>query len=85
MGFTPMPRRVLLKIINESTGSAIFLPDGVHTSEVRKAIIFVVGQDVQEVKEGDTVFIVKHYGREVELDGTTYKEYPVNEILGVLK
>ncbi len=83
MKFKPLMDRVLAKLeeSEEKTVSGIIIPDTAK-EKPQKATVVEIGDDVELVKQGDTVLFEKYSGSELKIDDETYIILKEDEILG---
>lgn len=60
----PVGKRVAVRALEEKNGHLIL-----SNAKPTKFSVVALGDEATKVKEGDVVFIEKHYGIEVEHDG----------------
>ena len=83
--FKAMRGRVLIKPQKEKMVGSLYIPqESEEPTDSRIGEIVVVGSECEEVKKGDKVFYSKHYGHNVTIKGDEYREYPYNEIIGLI-
>ncbi len=85
MNFKPLGDRLLVKSVEESntTASGIIIPDNAK-EKPNQAEVVAVGNDVEDVKVGDTVVFGKYSGTELSLEGTAYIVLDLSDVLGVI-
>lgn len=69
--------------LNRSAGG-IILPDTANKDSFKKGIVFVVGEDVSNIKGGDVVYYGEFTGREITVNGAEYMVLTDDEVLAVL-
>ena len=57
----PLAKRILVKPIEEKHGTLI-----VTNQKPKQFNIIAIGDEVTKVKPGDTIYLEKHYGAEIE-------------------
>ena len=84
MNLKPLGDRVLVERVEETntTVSGIIIPDNAK-EKPSEGKVLAVGNDVEEVKEGDIVVFGKYSGTELVLDGNEYLVLEVSDILGI--
>jgi len=85
MNFKPLGDRLLVERIEEvnTTASGIIIPDNAKEKPSQGKVL-AIGNDVEEVKEGDVVVFGKYSGTELTLDGNEYLVMELSDILGVI-
>jgi chaperonin GroES len=87
MGFKPLGKRVLVSRTKEETktASGIIIPDNAKEKPLVGTIKSVSSkvEQVNELKEGDTVVFGKYAGTEISLDNEEYLVLEVKDILGI--
>ena len=86
MNFQPLGNRVLVERLEEATttASGIIIPDNAKEKPSQGKII-AIGDEVEEITEGDVVVFGKYSGNEIALDGTDYLIIEADEIYGIMK
>ena len=86
MNFQPLGNRVLVERLEEATttASGIIIPDNAKEKPSQGKII-ALGDEVEEITEGDVVVFGKYSGNEIALDGTDYLIIEADEIYGIMK
>jgi len=63
----PLAKRILVKPIEEKHGTLI-----VTNQKPKQFNIIAIGDEVTKVKPGDTIYLEKHYGAEIEHENEKY-------------
>ncbi len=63
----PIAKRILVKPIEEKHGTLI-----VTNQKPKQFLIIAIGEDVTKVNIGNTIFLEKHYGIEIEHENEKY-------------
>lgn len=81
----PLADRVVVEKAEEEkkTAGGIIIPDS-HSEKPVVGKILSVGKDVQELKEGDTVYFGKYSGTEIKVGDKAYLVLIETEVLAVL-
>ena len=81
----PLGTRVLVEQIEAETktASGIIIPDSAKEKPLQ-AKVLAVGENVNQVKVGETVIYGKFQGTELNLDGKDYLMLEQSEILAVI-
>ena len=84
MNFKPLGDRVLVERVEETntTASGIIIPDNAK-EKPSEGKVLAIGNDVEDVKEGDIVVFGKYSGTDLVLDGNEYLVLDVSDILGI--
>ena len=84
MNFKPLGDRVLIERVEETntTASGIIIPDNAK-EKPSEGKVLAIGNDVEDVKEGDIVVFGKYSGTDLVLDGKEYLVLEVSDILGI--
>jgi chaperonin GroES len=85
MNFKPLGDRLLVKTVEEAntTASGIIIPDNAKEKPNRAEVV-AVGNEVEDVKVGDTVVYGKYAGTELVLEGSDYIVLELSDVLGVI-
>ncbi|MDH4944937.1 co-chaperone GroES [Sulfurimonas sp. C5] len=85
MNFKPLGERILVKSVEESntTASGIIIPDNAKEKPNRAEVI-AIGDEVKNVKAGDTVVFGKYSGTGLALEGQEYIVLEIADVLGVI-
>ena len=85
MNFKPLGERVLVERIEEvsTTASGIIIPDSAKDKPSQGTVI-AIGNDVEEIKVGDTIVFGKYSGNEITLDNKEYIIMDESDALGIL-
>jgi len=73
---TPVGKRILVKPLEATQGTLI-----IANKKPTEFRVIAVGDDVTKAKEGDIVFIEKHYGVEIEHTAEKYLVIDESSIL----
>ncbi len=86
MKFRPLGDRLLVERVEEenTTASGIIIPDNAKEKPSRGKVL-AVGNDVEEIKEGDTVVFGKYAGNELVLDDKEYLVLEASDVLGIVE
>ncbi len=81
--------RVLVSIIEtetmKKTKSGLTIPvDYLDNGDLEKAIVVNVGKGVEDLEEGDEVFLYKGAGKEFKIDGEKFRTVTIADIVVVL-
>jgi co-chaperonin GroES (HSP10) len=76
---TPIGKRITVKPIEIKHGALI-----VHNTKPKQFMIISIGDEVTKVKAGDTIFLEKHYGVEIEHENEKVLVIDENSILAKL-
>ena len=81
--------RVLVSIIEtetmKKTKSGLTIPvDYLDNGDLEKAIVINVGKGVEDLEEGDEVFLYKGAGKEFKIDGEKFRTVTIADIVVVL-
>ena len=85
MNFRPLGERVLVERVEEvsTTASGIIIPDSAKDKPSQGTVI-AIGNDVEEIKVGDTIVFGKYSGNEITLDNKEYIIMEESDALGIL-
>ena len=73
---TPIAKRILIKPVEENHGKLI-----VTNQKPSKFTVVAIGEEVTKVKPGDTVYLEKHYGVEIEHESEKFQCIDESSIL----
>ena len=85
MNFKPLGERLLVERVEEvsTTASGIIIPDSAKDKPSQGTVI-AIGNDVEEIKVGDTIVFGKYSGNEITLDNKEYIIMEESDALGIL-
>ncbi len=86
MNFQPLGKRVLVKRVEESntTASGIIIPDNAAEKPSHGEVV-AIGNEVNEIANGDKVVFGKFSGNEITLEAQKYLVLETEDIFGIIK
>lgn len=76
---TPIGKRIIVKPLEVKSGSLILT-----NAKPTQFVIVKIGDEVTKVKDGDIIYLEKHYGTEIEHEMEKYLVIDENSILAKL-
>jgi len=95
MNIKPLMDRIVIKVIEdkEQTSGGIFIPDSAK-EKPQKGEIIAVGEgkvndngdrEPMDVKVGDTILYEKYSGKDIKIEGVTYKILSIKDALAIIE
>ena len=86
MKFKPLKDRVFVKYTEEGekTAGGLYIPDSAK-EKPQKGLVEAVGQEVKEIKVGNTILFDKYSGSKVNIDNNEYLIIKEEDILGIVE
>ena len=88
VGFRPLNYDLLLKVIKEDnvTESGIILTtDADAKPKAHKALVIATGAKVLDARAGNIVYVSKHYGSDIKINGEDHVVLHEKYLLGVFE
>ncbi|MFQ5597105.1 MAG: co-chaperone GroES [Nitrospiria bacterium] len=84
--FRPLKERVFVSYSEEpdKTSSGLYIPDAAK-EKPQKGKVEAIGNDVKDVKVGETILFDKYSGSKINLDNQEYLILKEEDILGVVE
>ncbi len=84
--FRPLKERVFVRYSEEpeKTSSGLYIPDAAK-EKPQKGKVEAIGNDVKDVKVGETVLFDKYSGSKINLENEEYLILKEEDILGVVE
>lgn len=78
MNFKPLGKRVLVKLneIKNQTSGGIFIPESAQSSEFATGVVVSVGNEVVNVKDGNSIMFASSVGVDIEVEGQKLRLLP---------
>ncbi len=64
---TPIAKRILVKPVEQKHGTLL-----ITNQKPIQFIVMAIGDEITKVKQGDIIYLEKHYGAEIEHDGQKF-------------
>ena len=68
----PVLSRIIVKGKEVEKIGSIIVPESAQSMKATEGTVLAVGEDVESIKEGDTIFFGKYSGAEIERNGEKY-------------